>query len=119
MLPDGSYVREKGGKGTSSQETLYRYFSAYKVKLDEEPAPVPVKTAPTAAQPEAAGKASDSVSVRTASAPSIILQSPSGGEIALDALIARIGEVDTVYVRIDRNKAYWVKGKESGDINIW
>ena len=119
MLPDGSYVREKGGKGTSSQEALYRYFSAYKVKLDEEPAPVPVKTAPTAAQPEAAGKASDSVSVRTASAPSIILQSPSGGEIALDALIARIGEVDTVYVRIDRNKAYWVKGKESGDINIW
>ena len=119
MLPDGSYVREKGGKGTSSQEALYRYFSAYKVKLDEEPAPVPAKTAPTAAQPEAAGKASDSVSVRTASAPSIILQSPSGGEIALDALIARIGEVDTVYVRIDRNKAYWVKGKESGDINIW
>ena len=38
MQPDGSYIREKGGKGTSSQEALYRYFSAYKVKLDEAPA---------------------------------------------------------------------------------
>ena len=46
MLPDGSYVREKGGKGTSSQEALYRYFSTYKVKLDEKPAepePAPAK----------------------------------------------------------------------------
>ena len=35
MLPDGRYVRDKGGEGTSSQEALYRYFSAYKVCLDE------------------------------------------------------------------------------------
>ncbi len=35
MLPDGRYVRDKGGEGTSSQEALYRYFSAYKVSLDE------------------------------------------------------------------------------------
>ena len=33
MLPDGSYLREKGGEGTSSQERLYRYFSEKKVKL--------------------------------------------------------------------------------------
>ena len=35
MLPDGRYVRDKGGEGTSSQEALYRYFSAYKVSLEE------------------------------------------------------------------------------------
>ena len=40
MLPDGSYVREDGGGGTSSQEALYRYFSARKVSL-AEPLPVP------------------------------------------------------------------------------
>jgi len=46
MLPDGTYVRDKGGEGTSSQEALYRYFSAYKVNT-EPPAPV-MQTAPAA-----------------------------------------------------------------------
>ena len=36
MLPDGTYVREKGGKGTSSQEALYRYFSTIRVSADDE-----------------------------------------------------------------------------------
>ncbi len=45
MLPDGSYVRDEGGEGTSSQEALYRYFSARKVSAAEpeaEPQPVSV-----------------------------------------------------------------------------
>ena len=45
MKSDGSYVREKGGKGTGSQEILYRYFSSRKVKPDDAPAePAPAKT---------------------------------------------------------------------------
>ena len=44
MLPDGTYVREAGGEGTSSQEALYRYFSVRKVSL-EEPGPQEEKTA--------------------------------------------------------------------------
>ena len=46
MQPDGSYLRLEGGEGTSSQEALYRYFSARKVSLQEE-------------KPEAAGKAEE------------------------------------------------------------
>ena len=52
MQPDGTYVREEGGEGTSSQEALYRYFSTRKVSLAEpepeepEPAPVPVPDEP-------------------------------------------------------------------------
>ena len=46
MQPDGSYLRPEGGEGTSSQEALYRYFSARKVSLQEE-------------KPEAAGKAEE------------------------------------------------------------
>ena len=38
MQPDGSYVRAGNEPGTSSQEALYRYFSARKVSL-AEPAP--------------------------------------------------------------------------------
>ena len=36
MLPDGTYIREKGGKGTSSQEALYRYFSTIQVSVNDK-----------------------------------------------------------------------------------
>ena len=36
MLPDGSYIREEGGEGTSSQEALYHYFSNFRVSTAEE-----------------------------------------------------------------------------------
>lgn len=52
-------------------------------------------------------------------APTVILQSPFGGEITVDAVKTLIGDVDRVYVRIDQNKLYWVKGKETGDTDIW
>ena len=35
MLPDGSYVRDEGGAGTSSQEALYRYFSTRRISVRE------------------------------------------------------------------------------------
>ena len=38
MMPDGTYVREKGGEGTSSQEALYRYFSNIRVSVEEHQA---------------------------------------------------------------------------------
>jgi polyphosphate kinase len=34
MLPDGTYVRDPGGEGTSSQEALYRYFSSLRVAVN-------------------------------------------------------------------------------------
>ncbi len=44
MQPDGSYIREPGGEGTSSQEALYQYFSRLRVSLDtEEPLEMPPK----------------------------------------------------------------------------
>ncbi|MBP5170185.1 MAG: hypothetical protein ILP14_13440, partial [Oscillospiraceae bacterium] len=35
MQPDGSYIREEGGEGTSSQEALYHYFSSFRVSAEE------------------------------------------------------------------------------------
>ena len=34
MQPDGRYIRESGGEGSSSQEALYQYFS--KIRLSPE-----------------------------------------------------------------------------------
>ncbi len=49
----------------------------------------------------------------------IIIQSPLGGEITPAEILAKVGPVDQVYVRVDENKLYWVKGKESGSMEIW
>ena len=35
MQSDGTYIREPGGEGTSSQEELYRYFSGLKFSLND------------------------------------------------------------------------------------
>ena len=44
----------------------------------------------------------------------------AGGEITANEILAKIGEaVDKVYVRVDQNKAYWVKGDETGSIDLW
>ena len=58
----------------------------------------------------------------------IVIQSPMGGEITPDEILAKIstatkgtgvGKVNTIYVRVDENKAYWVKGKKSGSVDLW
>ena len=50
MQPDGTYVREEGGAGTSSQEALYRYFSTRKVSLEEKQEEPEANASPTAAE---------------------------------------------------------------------
>ena len=49
----------------------------------------------------------------------VIIQSPMGGEITPAEILAKVGPVDQVYVRVDENKLYWVKGEENGSVEIW
>ena len=50
----------------------------------------------------------------------IIIQSPMGGEITTDEIAAKIPkDTKSVYVRVDENMLYWVKGGETGSVNIW
>ena len=49
----------------------------------------------------------------------VIIQSPMGGEITPEAILKKVGDVNTVYVRVDQNKAYWVKGEEFGSVDLW
>ena len=51
---------------------------------------------------------------------SIIIQSPMGGAISTDEIAKKVPKgTDAVYVRVDENMLYWVKGKETGSVNIW
>ncbi len=52
-------------------------------------------------------------------AAEVIIQSELGGEITPDAILEKVGAVDKIYVRVDQNKAYWVRGEESGSVDLW
>ena len=49
----------------------------------------------------------------------VVIQSPMGGSITQEEILAKVGPVDAVYVRVDENKAYWVKGDETGSVDLW
>ena len=52
--------------------------------------------------------------------PAIIIQSPMGGNITPEEIQSRIPpEANTVFVRVDENKLYWVNETESGHTDIW
>jgi polyphosphate kinase len=131
MQPNGSYLREPGGEGTSSQEALYQYFSRRKVSLKPEKP----KTAEKTEEPKEAVKTEASKEPEKAEAPKrpekpkaekpaakparLVIQSPFGKEITPEEVLEKVGEVDTVYIRVDQNKAYWVRGKEYGSVDLW
>ena len=49
----------------------------------------------------------------------IIIQSPSGQEITPKEIKEKVGLVEKIYVRADEGKAYWVKGEETGEVDLW
>ena len=50
----------------------------------------------------------------------IIIPSPMGGAVTTDEIAEKIPKgADSVYVRVDENMLYWVKGSETGSVNIW
>ena len=93
---EAAVVEKKGRKKAPSKKTATAEKKAT------------AKKAPVAKKTPAAPKA-----------PVVILQSPFGGEITAEEILSKVGSVDTVYVRIDQNKAYWVKGEETGEVDLW
>ena len=73
------------------------------------------KKAAKKAKPAAAGTKKAPAAKKAA----VIIQSPLGGEITPEAVLKKVGAVDTVYVRVDQNKAYWVRGEEYGSVDLW
>ena len=50
----------------------------------------------------------------------IMIQSQLGGMITPEEVLQKIPEdCDAVYIKPEENKAYWVKGLESGCVNLW
>ncbi len=50
----------------------------------------------------------------------IIIQSPMGGEITTEQIQDRLpAGTDCVFVRVDQNKLWWIRGDETGSVEIW
>ena len=50
----------------------------------------------------------------------IIVQSPMGGNITTKEILAKLPEgTDYVFVRVDQNKLWWIRGEETGSVDIW
>lgn len=110
-------IKEVYGEIIEAETKAGKKSAAKKVKAAEKKAKTVLETAGAEAVLDAEKKARKKAG-RTTKA-NIVIQSPMGGEITTDAILERIGEADAVYVRVDQNKAYWVKGEKTGSIDLW
>ena len=51
--------------------------------------------------------------------PELIIQSPMGGNITPEEILKKVGAAEKIYIRVDENKAYGVRGKETGSADLW
>lgn len=50
----------------------------------------------------------------------IVIQSPLGGNITAEEIAAKLPDgAESVFVRVDQNKLWWIKGEETGSVDIW
>ena len=87
-------------------------------KASTEPAAAKKAAEPKAEAPAAKKPAARKPAAKKA-AVEVIVQSPLGGESSYEEILAKVGQADKIYVRVDQNKAYWVRGEETGDVDLW
>lgn len=120
------------GRIQPSQAVIDKIKEIYGVEVvpaSKAPAKAAKKTgktaaAKTAAKPKkTAAKTAAEKPAKTrakkAAAPAFIIQSPMGGEITPEAIMEKIGGAEKIYIRVDLNKAYWVRGDENGSVDLW
>ena len=70
--------------------------------------------------PASAERAPKKLAPKVEYANEIVIQSPMGGEITPEQVVAKLpAGADCVFVRVDQNKLWWIRGEETGSIEIW
>ena len=114
---------EAAPKNTTRKPKAEAAAEAAPKKTTRKPkAEATTETAPkkTTRKPKVEAAPKTAVEKKPAAEMQIFLQSPFNHEITPDGILAKIPEgTEKVYVRIDQNKIYWVKGEETGDVDIW
>ncbi len=105
-------------KKAAEEKVVEKKTSAKKPAAEKAAKPA-AKKAVAAVAEAAAEKKPAARKTATKKTAEVVIQSPLGGEITGAEILARVGNVDKVYVRVDENKAYWVRGEESGSVDLW
>lgn len=115
----GRKVKEAAEKGKVKKEDVKETIMAHEIAGKERSAKA------KRAVKETAAKVKKSVAApakkQAAAKLKIVIQSPMGGAITAEEISARMPKgVDSVFVRVDENKLYYVlKNGETGNVDIW
>lgn len=116
-LGESDKMASDAAAAKAAEEPVPEEKSEKKVKTTKKTpakkAPVKKATAKKAAAPKTA--------VKKVSVPApVFIQSPLGGEITPAEVLSKVpAGADKIYIRVDQNKAYWVKGEETGSVDLW
>ena len=89
-------------------------------KVVAEEIEVKKTAAKTARKTKETVKKVESAAKKPAGKLEIIVQSPMGGNITAEEIAAKLPKgAETVFVRVDQNKLWWIKGEETGSVDIW
>ena len=112
-----------GVKKAAEEKAVEKKTSAKKPAAEKAVKPAAKKAvtaaAEAAAEKKSAARKTATKKTATKKTAEVVIQSPLGGEITGAEILARVGNVDKVYVRVDENKAFWVRGEESGSVDLW
>ena len=100
-------VKKAPAKAKAAAKKVEDKVVAEEIEVKKTAAKTARKTKETVKKVETAAK-------KPAGKLEIIVQSPMGGNITAEEIAA-----ETVFVRVDQNKLWWIKGEETGSVDIW
>ena len=106
-------VKKAPAKAKVAAKKVEDKVVAEEIEVKKTAAKTARKTKETVKKVEAAAK-------KPAGKLEIIVQSPMGGNITAEEIAAKLPKgAETVFVRVDQNKLWWIKGEETGSVDIW
>ena len=106
-------VKKAPAKAKAAAKKVEDKVVAEEIEVKKTAGKVARKTKETVKKVETAAK-------KPAAKLEIIVQSPMGGNITAEEIAAKLPKgAETVFVRVDQNKLWWIKGEETGSVDIW
>jgi len=106
-------VKKAPAKAKAAAKKVEDKVVAEEIEVKKTAAKTARKTKETVKKVESAAK-------KPAGKLEIIVQSPMGGNITAEEIAAKLPKgAETVFVRVDQNKLWWIKGEETGSVDIW
>ena len=106
-------VKKAPAKAKAAAKKVEDKVVAEEIEVKKTAAKTARKTKETVKKVETAAK-------KPAGKLEIIVQSPMGGNITAEEIAAKLPKgAETVFVRVDQNKLWWIKGEETGSVDIW